>query len=124
MDDYVGVTTCFFWGGGVTTLSGMVSRNFLGNDFFLVGPPPAGNSNLVVFGPILGLWHLGKFRARAENRKTQFPGASGTSMGKNVTTLSGMVFRNLLGKDFFLVGPPPAGNGKLVGVWPILGLWH
>ena len=62
----------------VTALSGMVFRNFCGTNFFLVGPPPVGNGDLVVFWPVLGLGHLEKFRARAENRKTQFPGARGT----------------------------------------------
>ena len=33
------------------------------------------------FRPILGLWHLEKFRAQAENTKTQFPGAGGTLGG-------------------------------------------
>ena len=59
----------------------MVFRTFLGNNFFLVRPPPAVNSNLAVFWPILGLWHLEKFRAQAENTKTQFPGARVTFMG-------------------------------------------
>ena len=35
-----------------------------------------------------------------------------------------MGFRNFLGNDFFSGGPPPVGNGVLVGVWPILGLGH
>ena len=60
----------------------MVSRNFLGNKSFSVRPPLAGNSYLVVFGPILGLWHLDKLRAQAENTKTQFPGARGTCGGE------------------------------------------
>ena len=62
----------------VTTLSGMVFRNFRGNKLFSVGPPLVGNGDLVVFEPVLGLGHIKKFRAQAENRKTQFPGARGT----------------------------------------------
>ena len=62
----------------VTTLSGMGFRNFLGyRVFFLVGPPPVGNGDLVVFWPVLGRGHLEKFRARAGKRKTQFPVARG-----------------------------------------------
>ena len=59
----------------------MVFRSFLGNNFFLVGPPPVGNGDLAVFSPILGLGHLEKFGARAENRKTQFAGARGPKTG-------------------------------------------
>ena len=76
MDDYVGVTMCFFW-GDVTKLSRMVSRKFLEKYFSLVGTPPARNGDLVGVWPILGLWHLEEFRARAENTKPQFPGARG-----------------------------------------------
>ena len=57
---------------------GWFSATFSGTTFFSVGPPPVGNGDLVVFWPVLGGGHLGKFRARAENRKTQFPGARGT----------------------------------------------
>ena len=48
--------------------------------FFLARPPPAGNSNLVVFGPILGFWQtpgLGK-----KPQKTQLPGARGGFRGE------------------------------------------
>ena len=34
--------------------------------------------------------------------------------------LSGMVFRNFIGEECFLVGPPPAGNSNSVGFWPIV----
>ena len=37
----------------------------------------------MIFWPVLGGGHLVKFRARAENRKTQFPGARGTFGEKN-----------------------------------------
>ena len=57
-----------------TTLSGMVFRNFRAI-LFLVGPPPVRNGDLVVFWPILGLAHLAKLQARAENIKPQCPGA-------------------------------------------------
>ena len=63
----------------VTTLSGTVSRNFLGNNFFSVGPP---DGDLLGFRPVLGRGHLGEFGARAENRKTQFPGPGGTFRGE------------------------------------------
>ena len=44
---------------------------------------------------------------------------------KNVTTLSGRVFRNFLGYSFFSRSDPHVvGNGDLVGVWPVLGLGH
>ena len=56
---------------------GLVSATFPGLNFVSVGPPPAGNSDLVGFWPIWSLWHLEKFRARAGNTKTQLPGAQG-----------------------------------------------
>ena len=61
-----------------TPPSGLVTHKFIGNRLFSVGPLPAGNRGSVVFWPIVGLWHLEKFRARAENKKTQSPGAPGT----------------------------------------------
>ena len=104
---------------------GWFSAPFLGKTFFFVGPLPAGNSNLMGFRPILGLWHLGKFRAQAENTKTRFPGARGTFTGaKMLPRYLGWFFATFWGNTFFLVGPPPAGNSDLVGFWPILGLWH
>ena len=73
----------------------MVFRNFLGNNFFFRSDPQVvAKGDLLGFWPILGRGHLEKFRARAKNRKTQFPGARGTFGGKNVATLAGMVFRN------------------------------
>ena len=42
--------------------------------------------------------------------------------GKNVAPLLGMVFRNFLGNNFLLVGPPPAGNSDLGLFWPGLPL--
>ena len=56
----------------------------------------AGNGDLVGVWPVLGLGHLEKFRAWAENRKTQYPGARGPEPEKKVPTLSGMVVRNFL----------------------------
>ena len=58
----------------------MVFRN--GNNFFFGRTPPVRNGNLVVLWPVMGLGHLEKFQARAENRKTQFPGARGPEMKK------------------------------------------
>ena len=73
----------------------MVFPNFLGNNFFSVGPPTVGNGDLVVFWPVLGRRHLEKFWDWAKNRKTRFPGARGPKFEKKkVITLSGMVVRN------------------------------
>ena len=81
---------------------------FSGDGCFLFGPPLAGNSNLVGFGPVLGVWRLHEFRARAENTKAQFPGARGTSMGNKWfhAFRDGMVFRNFLGKELFFWSDP------------------
>ena len=46
------------------------------------------------------------------------------SRKKNGIPLCGMVYRTFLGDNFFSVGPPPVGNGDLVGFWPVLGLGH
>ena len=56
----------------------MVFRNFLGINFFSIGPPAVGNGDLVVFWPVSGLGHFEKLRARAKDTKMQFPGARGT----------------------------------------------
>ena len=66
------------WNKNVTTLSGMVFRNFLGKNFLSIGTPPIGNGDLLGFGLVRGPGHLEKFRAWAENRKMLFPGARGT----------------------------------------------
>ena len=55
----------------VTTLSGVLFRNLLGNNFFSVGPPAAGNSDLVVFWPVLGPGHLEKFWAQKWPKKAK-----------------------------------------------------
>ena len=54
----------------------------LRNNFFFGRTPLVGNSDVVVFWPVLGLGHLDKFRAQAENRKTQFPGTRGPEIEK------------------------------------------
>ena len=60
----------------------MVFRNFLENSFFSVEPHVVENADLLGFWPGSGRRHLEKFRARAENRKSQFPGARGPEMKK------------------------------------------
>ena len=66
----------FMGGKMLPRYPGWFPANFPG--FFFVGPPPAGNGSLVGVWLILGLWSLEKFQGRAENTKTQFPGARGT----------------------------------------------
>ena len=108
MYDYVDVTMCFVFRGMLPRYPG----------FRLVGPPPAGNSNLVIFWPILGLWQLGKFWA--ENTKPQFSGARATFFfcRVGVTTLSGMLVCSFLGKGlFFWSGPHRPG----IAIWWSLG---
>ena len=48
---------------------GRFSATFSGT----VGLPPVGNSDVVVFWPVLGGGHLGKFRARSKTEKHDFP---------------------------------------------------
>ena len=42
------------------------------------GSDVIGNGDLLGFWPVLGRGHVEKFKARAKNRKTQFPGGRGT----------------------------------------------
>ena len=79
----------------------MVFSNFLGSGLFLVGPPPAGNSNLVGFWHILGLW-IREIPGPGEKHENTISWCQEHfCRGENVTTLFGMVFRNFLGGDFF-----------------------
>ena len=99
----------------------MVFRNFLGNNFFSVRPPPVGNGDLVVFWPVLGHGHLEKFQDWAKNRKTQFPGARGPEIGeKKVITLTGTVVRTLFNFTFCPTGCPGAGTREIQGFQAIL----
>ena len=91
-----------------TPSGGRLPATFPGNkSFFLVGPPPVGNGDLVVLRPVRGLGHVAKFRGQALNRKAHLPEARGPQTKTKVATLSGMGFR-----DFFLPGPR-AGNHKI-----------
>ena len=70
----------------------------------------------------LGLGRLEKIRARAKNRKTHFPGATGPETVKNkIITASGMVVCNFL-TVYVLTDRTPTG-GKLRNT-RILGRWH
>ena len=69
-----------------------------------------GNGDLVGFWQNLGRGHLEKFRAQAENRKTQFAGARDPKAeGIKVTTLSRMVVRNFL-TVYVLTDQTPTGG--------------
>ena len=107
----------------------MVFRNFLGNNFFWVGPPPVGNSDLVVFWPVLSGGHLRKFRARAKNRKTQFCGPRGTFGGGNRPPQKFLPKTAHLFFFFRFDRPDPQGReiAKYWGFrpfWPRAAPWH
>ena len=123
MDDYVDVTMCFFGGKPLPRYPGWFSANFLATTFFLVGPPPARSSNLVGFWPILGLWHLDKFQAGAENTKTQFPGARGTFMGNRFYHAFRDGFPQRSRESLFFARTPTGRNYRFSGgfgpFWPI-----
>ena len=74
----------------------MAFRNFLVKNFFSVGPPAVGNSDLLGVWPVLGCGHSEKFRAQAENRKTQFPNARDFETGEKSYTPPKMVVRKFL----------------------------
>ena len=90
----------------------MVFRNFLGNNFFSVAPPPVRNDSLVVFWPVLGPGHREEFRAQAKNRKRNFQvlGVPKRKGSRQVTTLSGMVVRNFLAFYAFADRTPTDGR--------------
>ena len=85
--------------------------------FCPVGPHVVGNRDLVGFSPVSG---LGEFRARAGNRKTQFPGSRGPETGEKVTTLSEMGVRNSLTVYILTDQTPRAGKHEIRGFC----LWH
>ena len=105
---------------------GRFSAFFLQFTFWPSGPPGAGNREIRVFRAILaqdGLWHLEKSRVRAENGKTQFPGARGPETEeKKVTTLSGMVVRNFF--TFYVLPDqtPRGGKSQNTGISGHFGL--
>ena len=100
----------------------MVFRNFLGNKFFFRSDPHVvGNGDLLGFWPVLGRGHSEKFRARAENRKTQFPGDRGPETEKKVTTLSGMVVRSFLSVYVLAHRTPKGGKSRNAGILGRLG---
>ena len=57
---------------------GWVSATFSGTKKNRSDPQVVGNGDVLGFWHVLGRGHFKKFRAGAENRKTQFPGAEGT----------------------------------------------
>ena len=105
------------WRGKFTTLpGGWVSAHFSGRTFLPVRPPPAGDSNLVGFGPILGLWHVEKFRARAENTKRNFPMLGALVGGKPSRPKSlSPKFRSLF--TFLRFGRPDPHGREIAKYW-------
>ena len=100
---------------------GWFSATFSGTTYFSVRPPAVGNGDLVVFWPVLGLGHSEKFRARAKNRKTQFPAARGTFGGKSGRPKSfSLKLHNFLHFTFCLTGQPWAGRRKMMVLEAIL----
>ena len=83
---------------------------------FRSDPHVVGNNDLLGFWPVLGRGHLEKFRARAENRKTQFPGAKGTFGRENPSApdVSPKNCATFLHFAFWPTGPPRAGNRKIL----------
>ena len=96
---------------------GWLSATILHFMFWPTGPPWAGNRKIRGFWAILaydGPWHLKKFWARAENGKTQFPGARSPGIEKKVTTLyPGWLSATFLCFTFCPTRPPRAGNRKI-----------
>ena len=93
----------------------MVFRNFIGNNFFPVGPPPVKNGDLVGFWPVLGLGHRKGSRAQAENKKNAISRCQGhfgggiRPPGKFLPEIAQVFY-------IWLTGPPGAGNRKMLGV--------
>ena len=107
----------------VTTLSGMIFRNFVGNKFFPVGPHVVVNGDLVVFWPVLGHGHLKKFRAGSKTEKRDFPALRFPKSTKN-TTLSGIVVRNCFTFYVLPERSPRGGKSRNIGFLGPFGLGH
>ena len=90
--------------------------------FFLVGPPPVGNGDLVVFRPVLGLGHLQKFRAQAENTKMQFPGA--LFRGGIRPPQKFLKLRNFVTISVVADRTPRGGKSRNTGYWVLGTLGH
>ena len=98
--------------------------------FFRSDPHVVGSGDFVGFGPVLGLGHLEKFRAWAENRKTNFPGAEGPETEKK----SYHAIRDGCPQLFYSLrfgrqdphGREIAKYGHLRPFWPrtVLGTWR
>ena len=89
---------------------------------FSVGPPPAGSSDLVGFGPIWGLWHREKFRARAENIKTQFPSVGAFFLGGNTATQK-ISPRNFAFFYILYFGQPDPHRQEIAKYWGFGTFW-
>ena len=102
---------------------GWFSATFSGTTFFPVRPPLAGNSDLVVFWPILGAWHSEKSWARAENMKTQFPGAMGHFFGGESGRPKRFSLKFCSFFTFHVLGDrtPTGGESRNTGFWVHLG---
>ena len=89
----------------VTTLSGMVVRNFF-TVYVLTDRTPTGGETRNR--------HLEKSRARAENGKSKFPAAEGLeTKEKLLTRYLGWLSPTFLHFTFWPTGPPRAGNCKI-----------
>ena len=79
----------------------------------------------MVFGPILGLWDLEKFRARAGNTETQFPAARGT-FGREIRLPAKFHPEILHFFTFYVLADctPTGRKSRNNGFLFYFGLWH
>ena len=80
------------------------------------------NGDLVGVWPVLGLGHLENFRARAENRKTQIPGARVPKRKKKLPRYPRWLSATFLHFTFWPTGPPRGGKSRNIGFLGHFGL--
>ena len=105
----------------ITTLSGIIFRNFLGNNFFRSDPQGVAKGYLLGVWPVLGRGHLEKFWARVKNGKTQFPGARGT-FGEKIR--QPQKFLPKIAHFFYILGfGRPAPQGREIAKYWFCSKW-
>ena len=101
----------------------------------ILEPVVFGGGSLVSrLGLGLGYWTTRVELARLASNNKQATSSAGPflvsraegapKLKKNVTTVSGIIFRNFLGNNFFQSDPQVVAKGGLLGFWPVLGCGH
>ena len=85
----------------------MLFRNFLGKNFFFGRTPPGRNRRFTGILATRALREILGPKMAQKCQKQAVVVGGGAETEKNATTLSGMLFRNFLGNNFFFGRTPP-----------------